>query len=230
MVDKPRTTPAMLRPEKPWHRFDKSWTTPATKASPKYAQNNTKYKHKHLRKLDKRSKQKERRANSSNQEKARTNSGQTETKIEWREQSSCTDQAKEGQATCIAHNGVSSAKNMDQKAEDPERMNQHTKPRTWRDKEGPKPEPSNFQLHRTISSKFSNPSSCKNFLIHMNNFPLGNNKNINIKTHNRDNHYENSQLIRKNNAEKARLAKKRIRKIIDLKTCRQKSKRDITLN
>ena len=64
----------------------------------------------------------------------------------------------------------------------------------------------------------------------MNNLPLGNNKNINKKTHNRENHYENSQLIRKNNVEKARLAKKRIWKITDFKTCRQESRRGITLN
>ena len=62
----------------------------------------------------------------------------------------------------------------------------------------------------------------------MNNLPLGNNKNINKKTHNRDNHYENSQLIRQNNVKKASLTKKRIWKIIDFKTCRQKSRRGIT--
>ena len=148
----------------------------------------------------------------------------------WRAQSSRTSQVKAVQTTCTAHSGVSSAKSMDQKAEGSERMNQHTKPRPWRNKGWPKPEPSTFQPHRTIPGKFSNPSSCKNFSIHMNNLPLGNNKNINKKTHNRDNHYENSQLIRKNNVEKARLAKRRIWKIIDFKTCRQESRRGITLN
>ena len=75
VIDKLRMTPATSSPEKPRHRIDKLRTTPATEASPRYARNNTKYKHKHLRKLDKRSKQKESRANSSNQGKARRNSG-----------------------------------------------------------------------------------------------------------------------------------------------------------
>ena len=183
-------------PEKPRHMIDKSRTTPATAASPRYAQNNTKDKHKHLRKLDKRSKQKESRTNSPNQGNARRNSGiqlrgRTETEEVWRAQSLRVGQVKAVQTTYTAHRGDGSAKSMDQKAEDPERMNQHTKPRPWRDKGGPKPEPGNFQPHRTISGKFSNPSSCKKISIHMNNLPLGNNKNINKKTHNRDNHYEN---------------------------------------
>ena len=126
----------------------------------------------------------------------------------WRAQSSRVGQVKAVQTICTAHRGDGSAKSMDQKVEDPERMNQHTKPRPWRDKGGPKIEPGISQQHRTISGKFSNPSSCKNFLIHMNNLPLGNNKNINKKTYNRDNQQENSQLIRQNNVKKASLAKK----------------------
>ena len=136
-------------PEKPRHVIDKSRTTPATAASPRYAQNNTKDKHKHLQKLDKRSKQMESRANSSNQGNTRRNSGiklrgRTETEMIWRAQSSRAGQLKAVQTTCTARRGDGSAKSMDQKAEDPERMNQHTKPRPWRDKGGPKPEPGSF--------------------------------------------------------------------------------------
>ena len=97
----------------------------------------------------------------------------------WRLQSSHVDQVKVVQTTCTAHRGDGSTKSMDQRAEDPERMNQHTKPRPWRNKGGPKLERDNFQLHRTILGKLSNPSSCKIFSTHMNNLPLGNNKNIN---------------------------------------------------
>ena len=91
VIDKSRTTLATSSPKKPRHRIDKSRTTPATATSPRYAQNNTKDKHKHLRKLDKRSKQMESRANSSNQGNARRNSGiklrgRTETEMIWKVQ------------------------------------------------------------------------------------------------------------------------------------------------
>ena len=112
------------------------------------------------------------------------------------------------QTTCTTHREDGSTKNMDQRAKDPERMNQHTKPRPWRDKGGPKLERDNFQPHQTISGKLSNPSSCKKISTHMNNLPLGNNKNINKKTQNRDNHYENLQLTGQKNVRKASLAKK----------------------
>ena len=222
-------------PEKPSYKVGKSRMTPATAASAKYAQNNTKDEHKHLQKFDKRSKQKESRTNRPTQGNARRNSGiqlrgRTETDEIWRPQSSRAGQVKVVQTTCTAHREDGSSKSMDQKAEDPERMNQHTKPRPWRDKGGPKLERDNFQPHRTISGKFSNPSSCKKISTHMNNLPLGNNKNINKKTQNRDNHYKNLELIRQKNVRKASLAKKRIWKIIDLKTCRQWSRRGITSN
>ena len=119
---------------------------------------------------------------------------------------------------------------MDQRAEDPERMKKHTKPRPWRDKGGPKLEQDNFQQYRTNSGKLSNSSSYKNLSIHMSNLPLVNNKNINKKTQNRDNHYGNLQLTRQKNMKKASLAKKRNWKIIDLKTCRHWSRRGIALN
>ena len=222
-------------PEKPSYKGGKSRMTPATAASPKHTQNNTKDEHKHLQKFDKRSKQKESRTNRPTQVNARRKPGiqlrgQMETDEIWRPHSSRADQMKGVQTTCIAHRENGSTKSMDQRAEDPERMNQHTKPRPWRDKGGPKLERDNFQLHRTISGKLSNPSSCKKISTHMNNLPLVNNKNINKKTQNRDNHYENSQLTRQKNMRKASLAKKRIWKIIDLKTCRQWSRRGITSN
>ena len=187
--------------------------TPATAASSKHTHNNTKDEYKHLQKSDKRSNQKKSRTNRPTQENARCQSRiqlrrQIETDEIWRPQSSHADQMKVVQTTCTAYRENGSTKSIDQRAEDPERMNQHMKPRPWRDKGGPKLERDNFQPHQTNSGKLSNPSSCKKNSIHMNNLPLVNNKNINKKIQNRDNHYRNLQLTRQKNVRKASLAKK----------------------
>ena len=121
-------------PEKPSYKGGKSRMTPATAASSKHAHNNRKDEYKHLRKFDKRSNQKKSRTNRPTQENARRKPGielrgRMETDEVWMPQSSHADRTKVEQTTCTAYKENGSTKSMDQRAEDPERINQHTKPR-----------------------------------------------------------------------------------------------------
>ena len=109
-------------------------------------------------------------------------------------------------------------------------INRSYKPRPRNGKGVQQLEKDSLKANRTNPGKPSNPFSCKNLLILMNNLPSVNNKHINQKIQNRSSHCWNSQLNKQNRERKACLTKPFEWKIIELKTCRQWSKRVLALN
>ena len=199
---------------------------------------NTKDENGHPQKSDKRSKQKKGRTMRPAQETARRKlQVQLRVRLEraevWRLNNSHAVRVKTVQITYTENKEIGSIKREDQREKDPKMWNQHIKPRPWNGKSSkgvPILEQDNLQPNRINPGKLSNSFSCKNLSIHMSNLPLFNNKHINKKIQNRVSHCGNVQLTRQKRERKASLAKQWVWKIIELKTCRQWSRRVTALN